>query len=131
MFWWKKKTQKQLAELQPEEVDTVPILGPEDFCRGEAHNGDTSCLLGWMEHVFGYGTDLGGKDIGDTILDTIHEVFPNQYFGSIPEFNDRMIDGNGPQIPRGTLASIWNRAMAKLGFIVGNPECDPKTGELL
>lgn len=121
---------------------TVPILGPEDMHKG-AFKGpkNTFCLLGHVEEAFcgGLHTDpmldykisnanRKARDLAqDTILSTIKEFKDklcgcppkeNEYVPpiSIPSFND------DPNTPLGLLAAIWNKAMAKLGYVRGNPE---------
>jgi hypothetical protein len=137
MAWWKRKKKSNII---PGKVDSVPVLEAGDFCRGTLHDNqaDQSCLLGWLEDTFGdYGAKHHGRQVDMVILETIKECFPglqNDYgspITSVAEFNDLLVPGNGPAIPNGALAGVWNRAMAKLGFVVGNPEVYAKTGELL
>lgn len=88
----------------------VPVLGPEDICRGAlSRSNGTHCLLGWKCKVFGYVGNVQRK-----VVDEIFEVSGRP--PSIPFFNDDRRNS------KDELAKVWNQAMANLGYTVGNPE---------
>ena len=88
---------------------TVPILEADDICRQYLH-GDNGrhCLAGWKLVVFG--------DARDQVYERLYEeagVGAMNWIG-LTRFNDTK--------PKAEVARVWNRAMARLGYVVGNPE---------
>ena len=84
----------------------VPMLTYRDMCR-DVMNGqsDTHCLMGWAQVVF------PTEEMRCRALAAM-QVGP----GAVSQFND---DRTNSQTK---LARTWNRAMARLGYVVGNPE---------
>ena len=85
----------------------VPILTCNNMHKGGL-NGPrkTHCLIGWCHEVF------PGSRVHRVIC-TLEDVIQHP---SIASFND------DSQRPKTELARVWNKAMAKLGYVVGNPE---------
>ena len=107
----------------------VPVLGHENFCRGAFESGRNRCMTGWAHEVFA-GDPIPtmpscievDKKIEPVIVHSLRELKASrldedyEYVG-IPAYNDN------PRNPKALLARAWNRAMARLGYTVDNPEC--------
>ena len=101
----------------------VPILTGKDIIRGSVNSSDGKkhCLVGWMYVAFGR-TNGGGCD--DTVWrQLLREINAARHprktkvkWSSVAVFNDRA------HVSRAFIAKIWNRAMYKLGYTVGNPK---------
>jgi hypothetical protein len=103
----------------------VPILEGRDFCIGTLSAGERHCLLGWAREVF--DDPRIRLKANDAVFEAMHKVRPDfksfRYGQEIAEFND--VPGQSKRI----LATVWNRAMAKLGYVMRNSECT-RTGKL-
>ena len=101
---------------------TVPILQASDICKRRHTNRETHCLLGWMDTVFLTKHDRyvpGRFDIRDKVRTALQRAIikvASPATSSIATFND------DPKTPYKTIAKVWNRAMALLGYTEGNPE---------
>lgn len=87
---------------------TVPILEPHHIHKGDYDglNG-THCLAGWWQQAFAKREERWAA--WKAIQCAVGSVDPTQ-------FNDSR------RRPKSTIARAWNRAMARLGYVVGNPE---------
>lgn len=97
--------------------EDVPILEADDFIRGQLFAGQRACSVGWAIKTFSpmdYDID---RNVYSKLTETAKEMdaeFSSGY--GVYSFND------DPRNSKQLLARIWNRAMAKLGYVVGNPE---------
>lgn len=105
--------------------ETVPIIEADDVYKGNLYGPNyTSCLLGWKNRTFGTLNTCSAK--ADLLLrkEILRTCKKNRRFKgwddwaqvSIPTFND------SSKTKKSTLARVWNRVMAKMGYVVGNPE---------
>lgn len=88
----------------------VPMLEAEDIHKG-APNGPhgSHCLYGWCNKVFYRGSNTKAAEV-------IEELIWKQGSDWIIAYNDN------PRRHKKTIARTWNKAMAKLGYVIGNPE---------
>lgn len=89
----------------------VPILTARNMHKGSfSHQSrdDCHCLFTWSMNVF---------PVASSVRQMIRKTIRRK---SIVSFND------DPRNSKSTLARVWNRAMAKLGYVVGNPEAKRK-----
>lgn len=103
---------------------TVPILGAGNIHKGALSDGKGRyCMVGWLDEVFGvHGfydcddllqiTDRKKRAEG-AVMESLSEVSRSV---NIVTFNDN------PRVKKSKIAKVWNRAMALLGYVVGNPE---------
>lgn len=108
--------------------DEVILLDEDDFLRGTLGVGtEKHCLVGWRNVVF------GGKGLSDDIYpertDVLHKVYvalrdEMDLIGKKGRYCTNCVVGfnDDPSVPFSLLAKTWNRAMARLGYVVGNPE---------
>ena len=97
--------------MRTEWPDEVPILTADDICRGRKSDGHgRHCLTGWRDEVFGL---VVSNEIFVTVSDALTAECGTDL---IVDFNDL------PTRPAGEIARAWNRAMARLGYVVENPE---------
>lgn len=94
--------------------DEVPVLEPDDICKGSFGTADgRRCIVGWAREVFGL---LTGEC--DEMLNTVRVAYRDiegvDFRGGMFEFND--------DTPSDLVARVWNRATARLGYVVNNPE---------
>ena len=89
--------------------ETVPILSANDICRYSLSRHGKHCLRGWQQTVFGDydSTPISDVDKALTIACGTREIMT---------FTDT------PRRKLSVVARAWNRAMALLGYVVGNPE---------
>lgn len=93
--------------------DEVPVLTSHHFCRGRFNGpNETHCLEGWIIQVFGSRYLIPGE----TARNAIENQVGSSGLWSIHKFNDDRRNS------KRRLAQVWNRAMASLGYVVGNPE---------
>lgn len=90
----------------------VPILTGKDICRYELEKGEQRCLWGWMGKALSREKIVWGTP-PETAVKALAKACGT---ADIIGFN------NNPNRPLGTIARAWNRAMADLGYTVGNPE---------
>lgn len=84
----------------------VPILTARDIYQGGLDGPrNTHCLYGWLGVVFGEAT------VPPKLFEKIRKECGTVF---IAEFNDSK--------SKALVAKTWNRAMAKCGYVVGNPE---------
>lgn len=88
--------------------DEVPVLSSRHMTRGYVA-GDRRCLIAWTGDVFDC-TTFGRVDVAleSACRDSgvaLHAA-----------------TGCGREVSLALMARIWNRAMAKLGYVVNNPE---------
>ncbi len=108
-----------MSSKYPEEV---PILTARDFCKNILHEGNKSCLNGWVYDTFLNGHGYGYRNVCETIrrvcVDKLPDVPDKQkiHYTRLDEFNDH------PKTTKKALAEIWNLSMARLGYTEGNPE---------
>lgn len=92
--------------------ESVPILGPNDFCEGSYGNGRGQfCLLGHCNKTFTSPVDRG------VVRRALHVRILQLDGEHISIFNDLYST-------RGLRAKLWNSVMADLGYMEGNPEAD-------
>lgn len=94
--------------------DEIRVLEPEDFCKGILFNENGQrCLMGWLESEFKGVSEVCGLDL--LLLSECKSVAkkPMRY---VCDFND------SPKRSMKTLARVWNRFIARLGYTKGNPE---------
>lgn len=96
--------------------ETVPILKEHHICKGDYDGPDgTHCLMGWVLDTFPYSR--AGKEIQVHVENTLQRLAKAE---CVITYND------APRRKRATCAALWNRAMAELGYVKGNPEAKPK-----
>lgn len=108
---------------------TVPVLEAEDFCQAKCKDyvTDKCCLIGHASRTFLRKNNPVTDDyqrlpaqVRKALRNAIEEHighFPlEDESWSVFHFNDSFIR------TMDELAKVWNRAMAKLGYVVGNPE---------
>lgn len=101
--------------------ETVPVLEGRHFCRGAFMRGSRRCLLGWAGTVFS-GRATGG------IPGSVERRLRIEVNKSVGDRHETIAGFNDNKENRlDLLAKIWNRAMAKLGYVVGNPEADSES----
>lgn len=95
---------------------SIPLLKPRQFCRHSLDGpGRTHCLVGWRVKLFG-GTFA--YRVATALEDEVYSRRPNW---GVSNFNDDSRNS------RRTLASVWRRAMERLGYVVrGNRLVLPK-----
>ncbi len=103
--------------------ETVPVLEPDNFCRGAETRGARHCLVGWVEAAFNEMAYDSNREI--KVIDEICAVA--EEFGAAgadeaAEYRSPPSVNDNPKNSRKLLARIWNRAMANLGYVVNNPE---------
>ena len=92
-----------MSTIWPKEV---PILEASDICKYILDGpNDTHCLIGWCNAVFGVDCRVNARRVIEDATGS----------WNIIEWNDCANRG------KFTIANAWNRAMAKLGYVVGNP----------
>lgn len=80
---------------------TIPILQPEQFCKGRLNGPDgTHCLWGWAMTLF---PEVERWPVEQSLMQVAGDY--------IPEFNDRWYRR------KKTLAAVWQSAMEKLGYV--------------
>lgn len=96
--------------------DEVPVLEASDFCRNVFHGygsqTGTHCLDGWRLEVFYAGSEV-------VVLDAIRfaaKAITGDRIFCVWDFNDDL------DYSKAVLARVWNLAVAKLGYVGGNPE---------
>lgn len=94
--------------------DVVPILGPDDFCRGTMHRGERHCLIGWSMTV----VDDDSDDLSYVIRDAIRDVIRD----SLPPQDKHLLRGVELAQWNDThslqeIADVWNDTMRRLGYI--------------
>ena len=110
--------------------EKMPVLEGRNCCRGMLNgDNDTHCLYGWFLETTRFYWHWGEKN-------AYVALFTNAIIASAEDVKATSIglcavssinDDNRNSLAM--LARIWNRAIAKLGYVVGNPECD-KNGNL-
>lgn len=90
----------------------VPILTARDMCREEYDAGTRHCLMGWCYAAFD-NADLHYR-VEDAIRRECKKICKRDC--GVLSFND------DPANSKQTLAAVWNRTMAKLGYVTNNPE---------
>lgn len=128
---------------------TVPILSGQDFCQGSISSSEKFDMIGWFRNTFGSEAkavaaatkeNSGSKtgislrkqydDFGARALQAImiearrvdKDSYSPSFYGKlhgaseVTTFNDNMNRKSD------TLARVWNRSMARLGYSVGNPK---------
>lgn len=97
----------------PEEV---PILEAKDFCRGafDGPNG-THCLLGHCMQITEWRRYELNAEFRNAIMSAARDLKAARVT-CIFDINDAKENSTA------LLARIWNLAMAKLGYVVNNPE---------
>jgi hypothetical protein len=115
----------------------VWVLDGEDFCRG-IQQGGTCCLIGWASVVFLGIEQPQTSDfsrlpapVKEALVQAVQTVSGQSQLpvseASVYGFNDRgFYDDNRTTQHKTALARVWNLAMAKLGYTVGNPEAKRK-----
>lgn len=101
--------------------DEVSVLSEQDMCVGPLHEmrdgRDCGCLWYWA------GRELPTTLRVDAAMQKAHsDLGTGLWFKTFPYDEAR-------GITRAIVARVWNRAIAYLGYVVGNPECD-KNGKL-
>ena len=93
----------------------VPILHAVDFTCNTFDNGkEQRCLLGWRNRIFGVRR---GDEYGVCrVTEAFRKHFPEE------NRNTAITEANDEKLTTRQCATVWNRAMASLGFVVGNPE---------
>lgn len=105
-----------MSDVMP---DDVPILDARHMCIGPSRSGSCGCLLHYAWSVF---------DWGGVTTDALLRAHDDLETG-VPEANERIWGerlpetGRSVRTTRALAARVWNRAMAYLGYVVGNPEC--------
>lgn len=101
----------------PEEVD---VVGPEDICRRTlASNDGRHCLYGLVRKNFPNRDACTEMKIIAEIGKAAFELGAakvSKEYPALSEINDALRNS------RRLIARIWNRSMAKIGYVVGNPE---------
>jgi hypothetical protein len=99
---------------------TVPILTAKDICRcSYSGPGNSHCLIGWQRKAFGHEYESKtARVVRLALCEEIGKPVVNSdaAFRPITLFNDN------DKIPATKIAKLWNRVMAKLGYVVGNPQ---------
>lgn len=101
----------------PAMPEQVYVLEAEDFCKGVYYNDKGQrCLSGWAHYHFNsyYQNDLLKEILSYECIKASKKSKDNFYH--IPGFND------SPKRSFETLAKVWNRFIARLGYVEGNPE---------
>ena len=102
--------------------DEVPVLEASDLCIVEYDGKGCGCLLKHATETFCPISKGGWERLDEAMLaahNTLGTGTPSRNDGDwITTFADKGL------ISRETAARVWNLAMAKLGYVVGNPECD-------
>lgn len=108
----------------PKEVD---IVTEQDICKGMRHDGaGRHCLQGLLDNNFGKCFKLNGtrsmavyNEIRQKAVDAIYceiQAERQESADCIVSFNDKDVT------PKSLIAKVWNRAMYRLGYTVGNPK---------
>lgn len=106
--------------------ESVPVLGEGNMCIGPFKKGECGCLAFWCKETFGESAKDDIPKVSDALvkahkaLGSGVEIFPS----AVEPYSTHHIDED--RTTRGMVARVWNRAMAYLGYRVGNPECDRK-----
>lgn len=94
----------------PKEVPVLTAkdmaIGNEESCRGKD---EPTCLALWTTRVFGVGDAYEKAEAAICSAAGINRT------------NQEIFDYNDSHSRRHN-ARVWNRAMARLGYVVGNPE---------
>ena len=103
--------------MKQEWPETALVLTGADFCRGKFTDGECHCLVGWCGVVFG-GSGRGCHLYTQTYKALLKECEIECGFclGFVSCFND------DPTNSLATLARVWNRFIARLSYVVNNPE---------
>lgn len=130
----KQTTPKLSKQGYPE---WAPVLEAGDFCRKDFKKGHKYCLLGWINEIFSppdfyhtsvdipvYERSPANNRARGVLGLLIKEEFKNlpqsiYYFG-IVEFNDTT--SKRLNINFGVFAKLFNKMLARLGYVVNNPE---------
>jgi len=115
-----KKIKKNLRKYP----DTMPVLESSDIIRNEYGEGRRHCLSGWVLECVGWDSPLAASLEKRLFAEAERMglrscgVSMNYYhrFPSVVQIND-----DRENRPR-ELAACWNRTIARLGYVVGNPE---------
>jgi len=85
----------------------VPVLTARDICRGKfANTKGRRCLSGWCREVFS----------GSTLYHAAETSLRAETNKPITWYNDDARNS------KAAIARAWNRAMARLGYVIDNPE---------
>ena len=100
--------------------DEVPVLVAGDIHKGWFNGpGDTHCLAGWWREICDEPSDsYSPSDVDEAIVEAARELGAREADYKWGQSVSYINDGN----PKPLVARIWNRAMAKLGYVVNNPE---------
>jgi hypothetical protein len=107
--------------------DTVPILSARDICKGGFNAGHwpnyTYCLTGWAREAQLTVNPLAYKPsprVWKALKQSVSEVGLPPTVDVVRNYTD--LFNVNDRIPKPLAARVWNRAMAILGYTVGNPE---------
>lgn len=92
----------------------VPILEADDFCRDQFVDRSGRACLSWR-----VATTFSHHHY-DAV---VHQLFrAAEMLGATGSYPSLVAYNDNRANPKSLVARIWNRAMAKLGYTVGNPE---------
>jgi hypothetical protein len=102
----------------------VPVLVAGDICKGRLMDKEKYCLMGWAYNSFGRRTPSGwfrnspeSRKVLAMLRDACRKELGYSPQGDpIPVYNDSF------RRSKAAIAKVWNQVMAKLGYVVGNPE---------
>lgn len=98
----------------------VPVLEAKDIFKGDYGDGHgRCCLLGWMSKVFPIES---GVAFGDGTGDSKCMAKVRRAITGVINAKDIVAWNDNDHREKSEIARAWNRAMAKLGYVVGNPE---------
>jgi hypothetical protein len=102
---------------------TMPVLTAADICREEFTHGEKHCLVGWAR-VAVTGEASWAPPASQSAIQKIRKALQEagqelEAVGAewgVIQMNDQTKNR------KALLARVWNRAIAKLGYVVDNPE---------
>lgn len=101
--------------------DEVPVLSGTNICRDSYGRGAKRCLAGWYMHAlcndsFHQFTRVAAEEANAMGLQDVCA-------SAVSSVNDSRRNRLSQ------IARLWNRVVARLGYVVNNPECT-KSGKL-
>lgn len=105
--------------------DEVPVLEASDICQGPFQLGECRCTVAWAVDAFGISGDLlrfdGHAKVIRKLCDSAAELHAAEA-GAARRHQAAYIYSDCLENSTALVARVWNRAMAKLGYVRGNPE---------
>lgn len=112
------KNIRESLDNDPNAPAEVDVLEENDFCKESISNPQgQKCLIGWFDTYFDKLNLMNRVDTEELLRTECNRITKRKRGClGIAEFNDSKTRKTK------TLARVWNRFIARLGYVVNNPE---------